>query len=298
MVEPVNEFRGTRLTGLADVKDTLAGKDAVIACSGPSFRNYEDALIPSHVLRVAINETIRFFAELGRPPDYWVFSDQPIVEEYHQYHHGHTKLLVMHEATQTFRRYLPDADAHTVNSMAEVRDFDNPYQFYSRGTVLIGAIEMLRYMGIDRVFVFGCDFYRTEEAYYFDGDKQPRFTTETRLLDEERIYASDIPENIRLYSTPNLQKMTRKMRQVEAAGLWKDIDSYCVASPWSQQSALEKVSLDEAVRIMSGSEKSSRPRVSPGEHPDAATAARKNALPRGMAFLLRCGRKILQLLRR
>lgn len=242
-VEKVNEFRGTALTGLEDVKDALAGRDIVITCSGPSFEAYDDQLIPSHVIRVAINETIAIFDDDNRPADYWVFSDQPIIEEYHKYHHKNTRLLVMHEATQTFRNYLPGADAHTVNSMARIQEYDNPYQFYSRGTVLIGAIEMLRYMGARRFFVFGCDFYRTQDAYYFDQEKQPRFAAEARLLDTERIQFEGLPDDVRLYATPNLRKMSDKMNRIKAAGLWDNLEAYCVASPWSQQNALEKSAL-------------------------------------------------------
>jgi hypothetical protein len=248
--EKVDEFRGTKLTGLEDVKDTLLGRDLVITCSGPSFESYDDHLIPPHVLRVAINESIKVFDDASRPPEYWVFSDQPIIREYHQFHHETTRLLVMHEATQTFRKYLPNAHAHTVNSMAKIKEYDNPYQFYSRGTVLIGAIEMLRYMGAGRIFVFGCDFFRTDNAYYFDKEKRPRFSAEEQLLEAERIRFDGLPADVNLYATPNLRKMTDKMNKISAAGLWDKLEAYCVASPWSQQNALEKITFEEALSKM------------------------------------------------
>ncbi len=249
MKDNVNQFRGQRLTGLADLKGTLEGKDVVIGCSGPTFSTYDDHEVPDHVIRVGLNEGIRKWTEDGkRPADYWVFSDTPILEEYsHLYQEG-TKCLIMHEATQSWRRFIPKADVYTVNSMEEIREYDNPYQFFSRATVMIGAVEMLRYMGAKRFFIFGLDCFRTDKGYYFDG-RTPIPNTEKRTLETERVRAGDAPAGMRLFLTSKLRRMVDKLDKVKASGLWDGIEVYCVSSPYSQQRALAKITFAGALDL-------------------------------------------------
>lgn len=251
-MERVDHFRGTQLTGIQELEGSLEGRDAVIGCSGPTFASYNDEEIPEHVVRVAVNEGIRKFSEGPRPADYWVFSDTPIIREYRELYRPETRLLVMHEATQTFRRYLPpEVEAWTVNSMEKPQAYDNPYQFYSRGTVTIGAIEMLRFMGVRRFFVHGLDCFRTHRNYYYD-NRKPIPVTERRLIEEERILFKGVPPGIRLFVTQKLRRMIVRLRTVLESGLWKDIEVFVVASPWSQ-APLPKLTHEEAVALMAES---------------------------------------------
>jgi len=247
--DPVDRFRGRPLTGLGDLRGTLDGEDVVIACSGPTFQAYDDTAVPAHVKRVAINETIKKFSEISRPPGYWVFSDIPVVQDYHKFHDVLTTCLVMHEATVPVRKFVDrSAPVFTVNSMSKIREYDNPYQFFSRSTVLIGAVEMLRYMGVRRFFIFGADAFRTRRRYYYDAGRKPRYGTERRVESCDRVFFKGAPEPI--YATPKLKKMVDQVARAAASGLWDGLKLYCVASPYSQHTALEKISLEDAIGLM------------------------------------------------
>ena len=84
----------------------------------------------------------------------------------------------MHQAANFIHNRSKAPDIYTMNSMPlPPKDYNNGYEFFSRGTVMIGAIEMARYMGIKEFYIFGLDCYRTEKDYYYDG-RTPEHTSE------------------------------------------------------------------------------------------------------------------------
>lgn len=230
-------YAGTKLTGIKELKNRHVGTPAVILGSGTTLRDFFDYGIPSDWPIVAINEAVAY----GGRVDYWVLSDDPIVCEYVSKCPQIATILAMHQATTTIHAAAGVQEIYTVNSMAEVKDYDNGYEFFSRGTVMIGGIEMMRWMGVKKFFCFGLDCYRTRDAYYYDG-RRPPSCTESRLLDKERLIATDV-----IWVTSKLRRMIEKLDEAKASGLWDKIELFCVGSPDSQQQAILKIDDQEFV---------------------------------------------------
>jgi len=240
MEQRVFRHGGTKLTGIKKLRNKFKGQTAVICCSGTTFKSFDDKMIPPEWTVFAINETIR---KLQARANYWVLSDDPIILEYAQFCPPATDVLCMHEGTKIIRRHCKSDNIHTVESMAKVRHYDNGFEFFSRGTVMIGAIEMARYMGFKTFYIFGHDCYRLKDEYYYDGRK-PIPLSENNLNEGQRVIHK-MPVGSRVYVTPRLKAMIGKLEMLSDFGLWKDIEVWCVNSPLSQQKVIPKMGLEE-----------------------------------------------------
>lgn len=255
-------FRDTKLTGIGKLKNIHQGRKVALCCSGTTFENYEDSNVPGDFLRVAVNEAIRKLSDVA---DYWVLSDIPIVLEYAHFVKPQTTVLAMHESSTKINRFCKTAKAiYTVDSMPKPGKYDNPYEFYSRGTVMIGAIEMLRFMGVREFFVFGLDCFALRDKYYYDG-RRPVPLSEKRINQATRI-KRDLPPEVRIFLTPRLSNMVKKLDEVAASKLWQDTEVFCVASPYSQQKAIPKMSLDEFLAYTKPADPTSQCLVEEREH--------------------------------
>lgn len=238
-------FRETILTGLADLKDSHQHQTAVMCGSGPTFATYQNATIPKSWVRFALNETIR---TLGENANYWVLSDEPIVNRFSRYCLPSTRILAMHRASQLINKTCAQHWIRTVNSMDEIRDYKNGYEFFSRRTILIGAIEMARWLGFTRIFIFGADFYRLQNAYYYDGteaiSQSERFVTQQQEVQGVRHNGS------RIYQTRALFDASQMLLKMKRSGLWDNLSIHVVNSPVSQQEAIPKMGLDEFSAII------------------------------------------------
>lgn len=230
-------YAGHELTGIADLKGTHAGTPAVICCSGTTLGRYDDSIPPCEWIRVGVNEGL---VKLGAPT-YWVLADDPIVHEYAAKCPKETKILAMQQATLIVGKHCREHWIRTVESMSEAKDFDNGHQFFSRGTVLIGAIEMLRYMGVTQFYVFGLDCYRLEKQYYYDGRK-PIPLSEKHFTGSHKVRDGVLPA---IYVTDRLKWAIDRLSFARKAGLWDSIDIRCVDSPRSQQTAIAKMTIEE-----------------------------------------------------
>lgn len=244
-------YAGVKLTGLKELKGAFKGETAVVGCSGTTFARYNDDLPPRAWKRFAVNEGIRKMADYA---DFWVMSDDPIVFEYMEFIRPQVTCLVMKQATRLAKHLRGGKAIYTVDSMRDPKDYGNGFQFFSRGTVLIGAIEMARYLGFERFFVFGCDCYRTKTSYYYDDRKPPKLS-ETKVIPHDR--ARETPPNVQLYVTPLLKKMINRLEMV--APLWKGIKLYCVDSEYSQQTVMEKITIDDFRRMITEEETDKAP---------------------------------------
>ncbi len=237
--------RHVKLTGIRSLKGTEKGRTAVIWCSGPTFSSYDDKEIPEDWVRFSINETIQcnWDGWCGRNPEYWVLSDLPVVGKFAKYCPKDTTILAMHRATETINSACPRNKIYTVNSMpdTDIKTFDNGYEFFSRRTVMIGAVEMARYMGFTRFFVFGLDLFRLPSKYYYDG-KDAIWMGERRSPQQFMIRTPGVKhEGQRIYQTPNLRAARMMLHEVEKAKLWSDIEIHVVGSPHSQQDTVPKM---------------------------------------------------------
>lgn len=228
-------YAGKLLTGINDLRNTARCEEAIVCCSGTSLSRYDDSVAPPEWPRIAVNEAIRKL----RAAEWWVLADDPIFHEYGDLIPPETKLLVMQQATLIAHRWAKGRRYWTVESMSKIENYDNGYQFFSRGTVLIGAIEMLRWIGHRRFFVFGCDCYRTKGEYYYDG-RTPIPLSEKHFVDNQRVRGVDE----KLYVTPKLRNMIDRLDAVKASPLWQGIEVWCVDSPLSQQRAMPKMSIE------------------------------------------------------
>jgi hypothetical protein len=229
-----------KLTGIKKLRNKYKDQVAVICCSGTTFERYDDSVIPKEWKRFAINEAVR---KLQTSADFWVLSDDPIVLEYAKFCPKDTKVLCMHEGTKIIRRHCTAEEIYTVESMSKIRHYDNGFEFFSRGTVMIGAIEMARYMGFKTFYIFGHDCYRLKSQYYYD-NRKPIPLSENNCRDNYRV-THRIPPGHRIYVTPRLRAMIGKLDTVKEFGLWNNIDIWCVDSPVSQQKAIPKMDIEE-----------------------------------------------------
>lgn len=268
----VFRYAGRELSGINELKDTHKGETAIICAAGTTLREYDDSWAPKEWARFAVNEAI---VKLGEAADFWVLADTPIVHEYADKCPKNTVALVMRQATALVDK-IPAKKCYTVDSMAEVKRFTNGYQFFSRGTVLIGAIEMARFMGFKRFFIFGLDCFRTYEAYYFD-DRRPIYASESRRPPECDRVRTGVPPSVRIYVTPKLKKMIVKLREAKEAGLWKDLELWCVNSPYSQQDAIPKMTREEFLALIDvEKEKAASPGETPKEAPKKKRRGRRS----------------------
>ena len=248
MVEATFRSRGGKFTGIESFKDKLSGKKAVICCSGTTLREYNDASIPEDWVRFAVNEGIR---KLSGSADFWVLSDKAIVYEYADLCKSHTTVLAMHQAASYIDKYTQVPEVYTMNSMPlPPALYDNGYEFFSRGTVMIGAVEMARYMGIKEFYIFGLDCYRTENEYYYDG-RTPEATSErnpVKLKSGWQRKNWDYKDGILV--SPRLQRMIEVLEIIKSSGFWDDIKVYCVNSPMSQQKSIPPMTLEELSDII------------------------------------------------
>jgi hypothetical protein len=253
----------TKLTGITQFKNTHEGGTALICCSGTTFAKYDDKWAPRSWKRFAINEAI---GKLHDTADFWVLSDNQIVFEYAGKCSPKVKILCMHEATKIIKKHCRSHEIHTVESMNKIRPYDNGHEFFSRGTVMIGAIEMARYMGFKRFFCFGLDCYRLLDQYYYDG-RRPIPLSE-KQFDPRRRAFHGLPTEARVFVTARLKLMITKLNEVKASGLWDGIEIYCVNSPWSRQEAIPLMELARFLELA-------------GEAKKEPVAARKEQIRRG-----------------
>ncbi len=241
MVEEKFISQGCEFTGIRKFKGKLSGKKAIICCSGTSLKTYVDHAHPEEWVRIAVNEGIRKISDTA---DFWVLSDKAIVDEYGDICEPHTTILAMHQSSKYTHKFkVPDI--YTTNSMPlPAKKHDNGYEFFSRGTVMIGAVEMARYMGINEFYVFGLDCYRTETDYYYDG-RTPEHTTERNPTGARKGWG--YKEGVLV--SDRLQRMIHVLDAVKSSGLWDDIKIYCVNSPMSQQTAVPHMTLEELSEI-------------------------------------------------
>lgn len=233
-----------KLSGIAALKGKYAGQTAVLCCSGTTLNRYNDDLPPRHWPRFAINEAVK---KLGPAANFWVLADDPIVHEYAKHCFPSTTVLCMHQATRIIRELCKSRTIHTVESMPKPGRYDNGFQFYSRGTVMIGAVEMARYMGFTRFFVFGLDCFREKNLYYYDG-RTPLSNAENDFREEQRI-TSGVTPGSRIYVTPRLKNMIERLDIVRDSGLWAGVEIWCVDSPDSQQRGIPKMSIGDFAKI-------------------------------------------------
>lgn len=235
------KFRNTRLSGLADLRGSHAGETAVITCSGPTFAAYRDEPFPRDWSLIAVNETIK---HVGSRADYWVLSDEPVVERYADHCPESVRVLAMHRAAELVPAAMPHHWVRTTVSMEEIKDYGNGYEFYSRRTVLIGAIEMARWLGFTRFFVFGLDLFRLRNSYYYDGSN-------ALIMGERHAESRHIVPlparwlDQRIYQTPNLRGAANALGLVKHSGLWKEVEIFCVGSPVSQQRSVPLMTIEE-----------------------------------------------------
>jgi hypothetical protein len=228
-------------TGIFDVKCWRQGDDtAIFCCAGTTLGAYDDEIAPRSWPRFAVNSAIR---KLGELADYWVLADIPILDEYAAYLKPlSTAVLAMHEAGPEARKRLTVAPrlVYTVDSTPDPVTYGDGLRFFSRGTVLIGALEMARYMGVRTAYVFGLDCYRTRSAYYYDGRTPPK-------AHEAKPARADLVNGLpfEAYVTPCLRRMIEKLDLARSAGLWDNLDVWCVGSPHSQQRAIPKLTVEE-----------------------------------------------------
>lgn len=247
-----------KLSGIEALKGTHNGETAIICCSGTSLSDYDDELAPRAWKRFAINEAVK---KLGPAADYWVLADDPIAHEYGKHCNERTTVLCMHQATRIIRELCKSRTIHTVESMPKPGRYHNGFQFYSRATVMIGAVEMARYMGFKRFFIFGLDCFRLKERYYYDG-RTPLSNAENEFREDQRVLSGITPGS-RIYVTPRLKNMIEKLEIVRASGLWAGLEMWCVGSPNSQQKAIPKLSFEEFLRIASAAIPPASPTVPP-----------------------------------
>jgi hypothetical protein len=240
MEQRVFRHGDTKLTGIKKLRNKFKGETAVICCSGTTFKSFDEKWIPPEWTVFAVNETIR---KMQARANYWVLSDDPIVLEYAQFCQPSTDVLCMHEGTKIIRRHCKSDNIYTVESMSKIRNYDNGFEFFSRGTVMIGAIEMARYMGFKTFYIFGHDCYRLNNEYYYDGRK-PIPLSENSYNETHRVIHK-MPVGSRVYVTPRLRAMIKKLEMLSDFGLWRDIEVWCVNSPLSQQTVIPKMDLSE-----------------------------------------------------
>jgi hypothetical protein len=212
---------------------------AIFCCAGTTLNAYDDGIPPYIWPRFAVNSAIR---KLGELADYWCLADIPILDQYAADLAPPTEVLAMHESGPEARKRLAVAPnlVYTVDSTPEPVTYGDGLRFFSRGTVLIGALEMARYMGIRTAYVFGLDCYRTRAAYYYDGRTPPK-------AHEAKPSRADLVPGLpfEAYVTPCLRRMIEKLDLARSAGLWDNLDVWCVGSPHSQQRAIPKLTLEE-----------------------------------------------------
>lgn len=246
----VQRHAGVVLTGIEELKDSRVGESAVICGSGTTLRDMDPGLIPRKWPVVAINEAI---GKLADRATYWVMSDTPIVNEYAHMCPDKVTILAMHDATSVIERVKPKNKVYTVESQAAAKQFDDGINFFSRGTVLIGAIEMLRYMGVKRFYCFGLDCYRTADSYYYD-NRKPVTVSELKFSKKEEV-CGDLPRGVRIWVTSRLRRMVTKLDEAKESGIWSGVELFCVGSKFSQQTAIPKMSAQEFVEDVSRVEK-------------------------------------------
>jgi hypothetical protein len=261
------------LTGIKELRGIHRGETAVVCCAGTTLASYDDAVAPREWVRFAVNGGIR---KLKDRAEYWVFSDDPIVHEYRQDLTPSTTILCMHQATGIVRKYCSHAKRiFTVESMGgKVLDFADGFHFWSRGTVLIGAIEMARWMGFSRMFIFGLDCYRRLTQYHFDGFV-PQHASENDFTPEDIRVTSGIAPGTKsdVYVTPRLREMVERIDDIRASGLWNGMELWCVGSPNSQQRAIPKMTAEQFARACSDwRSPSSAPEEEPEGRPEPTAA--------------------------
>jgi hypothetical protein len=245
----------TPLTGINDLKGKYAGKTAVFWCSGPTFATYDNARVPEDWVRFSINETIRTH---GNQADFWVLSDQVIVDRFATMCPEDVWILAMHASTDTIAAKCPRNKVWTVNSMDEIKDFANGYEFFSRRTVLIGGVEMARYMGFTRFFVFGLDLFRLRRSYYYDGAEAIAMA-DRGAKNEHMVRTLNRHEGQRIYQSPHLRQARLTLESTAMRKLWAGLDIHVVGSPLSCQSAVPKMSWEDFDKEAASDKKARKP---------------------------------------
>ena len=219
-------FGKVKLTGIGDLEGVHTGDAAVLLCDGPTLDDYDDRVPPRHWRRFAIAGAIERVRERA---DYWVVSDVQDVERYAPACPRSVKILAMHEATTVIHQACPGFRIRTVNSMSEPREYGNGYEFYSRGTLVIGCVEMARYMGIRKAFVFGLDLFdppEDEKPWTFDPQRPHRGRYRGAVAAKHR-------------------RAVEKLRAARDSELWDGLELHAVGSPLSPQDAIPALSWEQ-----------------------------------------------------
>lgn len=227
------------LTGVGHLKDAAPShKRAIIFASGPTLSEVgeEDLKKMGRLPIFGINEVVRDFE-----PDWWITSDQTSVTRYAKYVKTNTRVLTTHRACHWIEAALPEhVKGDTLLSVLaapQVQEYDNPFEFYSRRTTAIAAIEFLRYAGFKTIYVFGLDHFCTDSMYYYfgnDGMKRPKRTPKV-----VQHYKGD-----RVKVTPTLEAGAVALESANEK-LWDKIDVVIVNSPMAMIDGFEHLTKDE-----------------------------------------------------
>jgi hypothetical protein len=230
-------YGDVQLSGIAHMEGRHAGETCVVLCPGPTLSDYRDKGIPPSWKRVAVDGAIE---RLGAKADYWVVSDVPVVEAFAQHCPETVTVLAMHEATTVVGRLLPSHEVHTVTSMPAARDYGNGFEFFSRGTVAIGAVEMGRYLGFLRFFVIGLDLFDPR------GPAQPR-----SKKGKPRPWHKEHRGRFDLVQTRAQRRAAQRIDEVMDAGLWQEVEVYAVGA-LAAQHALPRLDWEELHALTRG----------------------------------------------
>lgn len=226
-----------RFTGIKELENKHAGKSAIIACAGPTFRDFRFSWIPKDFVVFSVNESIK---KIGGRVDYWIFMDMPIVDEYLQFCYQRTRVIAMHKAV-AFAAMKTGHKVYTVGFKRRPCDMVSGYEFFTAGKPPVAAVEFGLYMGIEHFYFFGFDCYITEGCYYYDARKHP--------IEEENRCLEEYHRGDGIYSTVKLEKLRKRLQYVKEIGWWNDVDVWCVNSPNSQQIAAPKMTIKEFLKI-------------------------------------------------
>jgi hypothetical protein len=98
-------------------------------------------------------------------------------------------------------------------------------------------------MGVKKFFIFGLDCFALRDRYYYDM-RRPVPLSEKKI-DHTTQVRHELPPHIRIFVTSRLKNMIKKLDEVKNSKLWDDTEIHCVNSPYSQQTAIPKMTLEE-----------------------------------------------------
>ena len=185
-------------TGNGMVKTKMARKSnncvAFLCCGGPSLQGIDPSLLSGHNRIVfALNNTYPFIK-----PDVWVGMDgpecyrrdifwQPFMKimrgGYQKYLCGDLEVKHLHNMY-----YVDVAEPEDKEDIFKLRAHD--VKFVWKGNVLVTTLHIMIWMGIKKIYLFGCDLDNSKSDYYDKNikltDKQKKWNTD--LYDEQIEY--------------------------------------------------------------------------------------------------------------